>query len=64
MRYRDHIERCRVCGGTLAGEVDFILARFSVTYPSRCPSKDECERKVIAALQIEPVKLPDGTIAR
>lgn len=61
---RFHFEYCKKCGGRRQGQVDFMTARYEVTFPFLCSRKDQCEREIISALQITACTSPTGEIIR
>jgi len=46
--------RCPRCGGTCVREIDRAVDRYLIGLPASCPSKDDCERLVMAGFQFVP----------
>jgi hypothetical protein len=64
MDSREVRDICKKCGGTRIATLDGEHRRYEVLFPSRCEQKDRCEEELIRALQIEPVRTPDGELVR
>ena len=45
-------EPCDKCSGTMEGHCDLDKATYEVMFPARCINPEDCEKRIIARLDI------------